>query len=303
MNGRTAPRLAGVITRIETTAGALVVLLVAGFILGACGSDGDHETTDTTGATRTTETVTPAEVPDGRDAIVAQFSTGGGIAGPCCPFWDVPEMTAYGDGRVVFVEGTVGQVPGMREARISRSDLADLLADAQAAGLLTPEGPDTGAPCCDLGYTRLILGEGTTTHELSIMGLGFEHVDDDLSDEQRRTRQAVTDLRARLRSIAEDSDRVGGYAPEELAVLVLPGSRAPGVEPTPWPLDHSLADGGNPAGHEGRCLHVTNLDTGAARAVLAAARQATSATWSSAGQEWTVLIRPLLPHEHACPSR
>ncbi|MGH9186468.1 MAG: hypothetical protein ACRD0U_11730 [Acidimicrobiales bacterium] len=279
----------------------LALALTAALAAAGCGSGGGAESepsTGTTGSADRPQLPQLPQLPAGSEAIAIQYTTGGGITGPCCSLWDVPEITAYGDGRVVFVEGTVGQVPGMRQATVPRADLIDLLGQAGNEGLLEAGGPDTGPLCCDLAYTRVILAE---TYEFSVMGLGFEHEGDDLSGKERQARRAVARLRDQLRALANDSAEYGAYAPDELAVLVFPGSGRAGAEPTPWPLVRSLADGGIPTGNDGRCLHITNLDgTEDARAVLAAGRRSTGSSWSSAGQEWEVTVRPLLPHEHGC---
>lgn len=235
------------------------------------------------------------EVPADSDAIVIQFSTrGGGLPDPSPPgkfLAAVPEITAYGDGRVVLVTGMDGQLPALSEATVTRSDLADLLTDARTAGLLTADEPDTGEDVMaeqlfDFATTQVILGEATSTHEFSIYALGYEDAVRGLSDEQRRARAAVIDMRARLRALAEEN--ASEYSPYELAAYVFPGALGapdPGSDPTPWPLG-SLAQGGEPVGEDWRCFHIAGfhpvVDT------LAAARRATSSTWLSAEQEWTV---------------
>ena len=82
--------------------------------------------------------VDPTAIPSGQEAIVVQFQTGGGLAGPCCEPWAVPDITAYGDGRVVVRGPNVGRVPGLRQATISEADLAQLLADARGGGCSGP---------------------------------------------------------------------------------------------------------------------------------------------------------------------
>jgi hypothetical protein len=239
----------------------------------------------------------PPDVPEGSEAVVIQFSTGGGLAGPCCDPWEVPDITAYGDGRVV-VEGTAGQVPELRQATVSRSDLAELLAGAREAGLLEEQPPDTGTLCCDLGYTDVVIADAATTHEFEIVGLGHEdNINSDLSDEQVRARQALSDLRDQLVALTEQSG-TGRYTPVELAIYVS-ASTTDGSEPAHWPLDQTLAEAGSSTDDDGGCLLLT--DERDIAAVAAAADVNPSHVWSSAGQEWSVFVRPLLPHERGCP--
>jgi hypothetical protein len=239
----------------------------------------------------------PPDVPEDPEAVVVQFSTGGGIAGPCCEPWDVPDLTAYGDGRVL-VEDTAGEVPGLRQATISRSDLAELLAGARDAGLLEAQPPETGTLCCDLGYTRVVIAEAERTHEFEVVGLGHEgNLNSDLSDEQVNARQAVSSLRDRLLALTEQNG-TSRFQPAELAIYPSVSTADPS-ESAPWPLDQALAGTGSSAGDDSGCLLLTDQsDVGA---VIAAAEGNPGHQWSSAGQVWWVSVRPLLPHERGCP--
>jgi len=257
----------------------MILLAVIGFGLVACGGDDDDDTTSP-----------PPEVPDvpdDADAVVAQFTSGGGIAGPCCDPWVMPELTVYGDGRVVVAGDPA------REAQVRPADVAALLADAAESGLLDDDPPDTGTLCCDLGDTIIVLTDVKATHQMSIIGLGAEgNANAELTTEQRAVRQAALDLRSGLDELVQESDEVRDYAPKELAAYVFPGEAGPGVEVPPWPLEGSLAEG---------CTHVT---TGADTVLADAEARDDDAgtTWTSAGRPWRVILRPLLPHEHACPA-
>lgn len=248
--------------------GSMILLAAIGLGLVACGGDDDDMSS-----------------PENSDAVVAQFSSGGGIAGPCCDPWVVPELTVYGDGRVLVI----GDSGGLRQAKVSPTDVAALLADAAEAGLLDQPTPDTGTLCCDLGDTVVALTDAKGTHRFSVVGLGGEeNANADLTAGQRAVRQAIVDLRSGLDRLVRESNDVGDYAPEELAAYVSPADDAgPGVETPPWPLPGSLAEG---------CLHIT---TGVDKVLDAGADAPT--TWSSAGRTWRVILRPLLPHEHDCP--
>lgn len=236
------------------------------------------------------------ELPTGPNTVIIQIQTGGGLAGPRFDPWHLPELTVYGDGRTVVVAGRDGQAPRIREGSLSQSALIDLFTAARDAGLLTAPGPDTGAVCCDMASTKVMLRTGSATHEFTVMGLGTERTDR-LSDEQLRVRQAIADLMERLRESAERA-----YRPEKLAAYVFPG-RDDDAETVEWPLRRSLAEGGVPTRDGARCLYVTNHGSGnAADRVLSAVRNAErSSVWASAGTTWRVLFRPLLRHEHACP--
>jgi hypothetical protein len=247
------------------------------------------------------------EIPEDGDTVVVQFSSGGGIAGPCCDRWVVPEMTAYGDGRVVIAEGGAGPVPTLHQATVDPTDIADLFAGAAEAGLLDDPAPATGTLCCDMSETDVVLTDATATHEVSVVGLGAEDdANTDLTDDERAVREAIIDLRRQLEGLAEAGDAPGPYVADELAVYVFAGEVGPDVEPPPaWPLDDPLAQGGTPIDSGGRCFTLTTgsdtvLAAAAAREAGGAVGDATT-LWTSAGRTWHVILRPLLPHEHGCP--
>jgi hypothetical protein len=208
---------------------------------------------------------------------------------------------------VVTVDAGGGQVPTLRQTTVDPADLAEVFADAAESGLLDDPAPDTGTLCCDLGDTNVVLTDAAATHELSVVGLGGEdNANADLTADEREAREEIIDLRGRLDSLAEQGDDQGPYAADELAVYAFPGEVGPDAEPPPpWPLGDSLAEGGTPIDPDGRCLHLTTdsetvLAAAAARDASSTPDDATT-LWTSAGQIWHVILRPLLPHEHTCP--
>jgi hypothetical protein len=261
---------------------SIALLAAAAALVAACGDD-----------TRSS----PPDLPEGSEAVVIQFSTGGGITGPCCQPWDVPDITAYGDG-VVLVEDSAVAVPELRQATVSRSDLAELLAGARAAGLLAAQPPDTGTLCCDLGYTNVVLSDGATAREFEVVGLGHEgNLNSDLSDEQVDVRHTISDLLDRLVALTEQS-QTQPYSPAGLALYVS-ASTIGGPEVAPWPVDPALTETDGSTEDDGGCLLLTGESE--IGAVIAATGDNPSQLWSSGGQEWRVLVRPLLPHESGCP--
>ena len=190
-----------------------LLLTMAAVGLVACGN-GDDLITDpsTTSSTSTasttstsptssatTSTTLPAQLPEDGDTIVAQFTTGGGLTGPCCPPGTIPEVTAYADGRIVVADPDTGT----RQVTADPGAIADLLGDARNAGLLGDVVPDTGTLCCDLAYTEVVLADRTATQQLEVVGLDDEFNDSpDLTPQQRAVRQALNDLRDGLEALA-----------------------------------------------------------------------------------------------------
>ena len=193
------------------------LLLTMGVVgLVACGNGDDlitdpsttsstssASTTSTTSTSPTSSTTTPttlpAQLPEDGDTIVAQFTTGGGLTGPCCPPGTIPEVTAYADGRIVVADPDTGT----RQVTADPVAIADLLSDARNAGLLGDVVPDTGTLCCDLAYTEVVLADRTATQQLEVVGLDDEFNDSpDLTPQQRAVRQALNDLRDGLEALA-----------------------------------------------------------------------------------------------------
>jgi len=265
--------------RVMVAAAASVVLV------GGCADDDS--------GTAVTTTTTPAA-----PTLVIQVSTSaiGGPGGPVAE--DLPELTAYDDGRVVFWGdfGFDGQVPRMFEATVPRSELDTLLSEARDAGLLDDPPPDTGEGGFEALPTEVILSDGGATQTLVVTGLDRDDAPA-LTAEQRAARDAIRRLRDQLLALAEGA--ASAYTPVELAAYAArrePGAR--GV--TPWPADRPLSEGEEVEGIHERCLLLTGE---AASAVLEIASEADSDRWSSGGENWIVFLRPLLPHEHTCPSR
>lgn len=256
----------------------LAPIVASGFSAGAAGA-----------------TAAPAE---SDDDIVIQFTTGGGITGPCCDFWDLPEITVYADGGAVLANYGEAQLPEITVATLTNSVVKELLADAADAGLLDAKPPDTGALCCDLAYTRVVLDDGSRSTEFQVTGLGLEQEGDELTEAQREVRGAVLDLRDRLRMLVLEEDTAAEYVPKELALLVAPPRDEPVGQPPAWPLDEPLADGLLVGPGNARCVFVTGDDV---QVVLDAAGRSETAVWTSGGEPWTVFVRPLLPAEHRCP--
>ena len=145
-----------------------------------------------------------------------------------------------------------------------------------------------------MAYTNVVIADAAMAHEFVVMGLGAQGRD--LTQQQIRTRQAISDLRARLFALAEKDAGGGEYVPDELVTYV----RAPfagASNATPWPLDEPRLEA--PIGNDPRCFHIAaGEDVGT---LLRAAQLSPSDNWTADGREWTAVVRPLLPHEHGCP--
>jgi hypothetical protein len=248
--------------------------------------------------------------PTGADEIVVQIATGGGFVPFTSRLAEVPEVTVYGDGRIVMVGPTTLEFPGaalpnLQEGRLTEDEVQELLRAAERAGLLDPEPPQYGEPLVtDLPTTVVTVAAGGDEHRVAVYALDYQD-DTGLSREHRDARRRLRDL---VRGI--DADAVDRrYRPEAMAVFVRPGDAqddadSTGARPPPavqeWPLG-DLAGAGDPYGDSDpltRCLVVSSADLDT---VLAAAEQATAETrWASGGNAYALVFRPLLPDEHGC---
>ncbi len=271
------------------SAAALVLLLV----LAACGrGSGDDD-----GGT-------PAgPYPYAPDDLVLQVAWTGGFVTPQLLTGRLPLVSVYGDGRVIS-EGPVPAIhpgpalPNLQVARIDRAAVQGLVDRSLDAGV-----GDTGdlgtPPLADAPSTRFTVSTGLETIVREVYALA-EAADDGtgLTAEQTAARAELRGFLDELTGLTAGASE--SYAPEAVAALATPYAAEPELpQPdTAWP---GPALPGEPlAGPLGlSCVVATGEQ---AAAVLDAAAQANALTpWVTAdGARWSVLFRPLLPHETGC---
>lgn len=256
--------------------------ITAGVLLASsCSADVDD--------TATTTSVLDAPL------VLVQYSTStiGGPGGPVPE--DLPELTVYDDGSVVLRDpaAAAGPIPGLLESTVDTTEVDRLLAEAREAGLF--EATDLGGGGFEPLPTTVILRDGSTSHRFEVAGLDGPDADG-LTGEQSAARSATRSLRDRL--LALTVGHASAYAPTGLAAFASP--RAPGARPVlDWPADRPLDQGDQSDGTHERCLLLTGDDL---ETVTETAGDADTDRWASGGDNWIVNLRPLLPHEHACPT-
>ena len=253
-------------------------------------------------------------VPTGASDVVLRIDS-------CCGFTSaeyqlglVPTVSIYGDGHTI-VSGPVTEqypphaLPNLLTGHVDRAMVLALLDRARTAGLF--ETLDFGQPGIkDMPTTTLTMNDGTE-HEQRVYaldvgesgtGLGSGN---GLSNDQAAARARVVRF-VRAVTDAATNGATEPYPATQVALYVQPATPAGGSDDTGvvpgravWPLG-DLAGFGSPAsGGSYRCGVLADTD---ATTALAAASQATSITrWESSGLEDTIVWRPLLPDEHACP--
>jgi hypothetical protein len=255
-----------------------------------------------------------AALPDGDEGtLVLQAEFTGGFVTPESIPSRLPLASVYADGRVIF-EGPVNAIypgpawPNVQVLDIGPDGVQELADRALAAGVA--ETDDLGMPpLADVFTTRFTLVTATETFVREVYGLTETQgmPDTGLTEEQRAARGELSSLLEELTGLAMFED--GAPAPESwtpaaVAAVVRPWTPseediAQGLIPEPqeWP-GPTLP--GEPLGFPGlTCVTAAGAE---ADAVMAAAQGATMLTpWLSAdGSRWSVLFRPLLPHETGC---
>ncbi|CAA9531823.1 MAG: hypothetical protein AVDCRST_MAG73-1022 [uncultured Thermomicrobiales bacterium] len=258
--------------------------------------------------------------PTGADDLVLRVEDAGGFVPVEVNLTNVPRFSLYGDGRLILLVpdpeafDPLASVRALMETRLSPAAVREVLAAAQTAGLLGGDQEYANAGVTDLPTTTITTNAGGAVSRVSAYGLGLPATE----MTPARDRDALTRLAAFVAGLG-DLDRVltaadrppapEPYAIERLQLIVAPPN--PNAEPVPdpaeWPLDTPLADLGDPADVGGisypeasaRCAVLAGEDAAALVDLLRAENP--PAAWTSDGETFQVLFRPLLPDETGCP--
>ncbi|NEK86355.1 hypothetical protein GCU60_11380 [Blastococcus saxobsidens] len=254
----------------------------------------------------------PEPAPAAADAtVVLQVTEQGGYTTPALLTGRIPTVTVYADGRLI-TDGPVVAIwpapalPNLQLYLLDDGGVRDLVDRALAAGVA--ETDDLGRPpVTDVTTTRFVVRTGGTTVTREAYALGMDlgpapAGEAGLTEEQAAARDRLLTFLDELRdpAAALGAERVTGpepYRPEAVAALVSPYVEVEPAQPEQrWPGPELP---GEPIAPGVTCATATGAE---AQALLEAAESASAATpWTSAdGSRWTVLLRPLLPHESGC---
>ncbi|MEU0559844.1 hypothetical protein [Dactylosporangium sp. NPDC006015] len=246
----------------------------------------------------------------GADDLVLRVDVSGGMVPVAMTVTEVPTLSVYGDGRVV-TNGPVIEIypgpalPNVQLQRISTADVAKLVDRAVDAGV--GKQADFGMPnVADAPTTHIMVrtAAGEQVSDVPALGIG----EDELSGSQRAARdrlkrlvEALTDLPSTLGKGAVSES--AAYPAAGVAAVAVQWTEAGGDEglqpqaPVAWP---GPALPGEPVADRPG-VHCVSATDGQSAQILAAAGKANSRTpWSSAGSNWQVTFRPLLPGESSC---
>lgn len=272
------------------------------------------------GAPTAPSTPTAPAVP--AEGLVIEVAHTGGFTTPELLASRLPVVSVHADGRVITQGPQIAvfpppALPALQVQHVDEDAVAVLIERALRAGV--GESADLGSPpVADLPSTRFTVRTQDETYVREVYALGAEappgppggdrpgDVDDTLTPGQRAARAELQALVQELSDPASvlPEDAVGeyeAYIPERVAGVVTEWRdprNGPEPRPVPWPGPPLP---GEPL--EPRLGLSCVLATGEqARAVLDAAGAADTLTpWvAEDGERWSVLLRPLLPHEEDC---
>jgi hypothetical protein len=280
--------------------GTLIAAAVPLILLGAC-ARATPAGTPAAGSPAGTPESTTAKGP-GADDLVLRTETYGGFVAPDLVLGRFPQISVYGDGRVIS-QGPVPAIfpgpalPNVQQSTITPELVRQLVREGLAAGVRN--GSDLGQPSvADAPTTRVTVVSGGSKQVVTINALSEAPSNDRrLSTEQRDTRAKVA---AYVRKLAALPRNTTAYQPTAVAVFAAPWAK-PASGPVPeakaWPGPALPGTDVDPASKAG-CVAVTGAQT---PKVLAAAKGANALTpWTTATGKWKIVFRPLLPDENGC---
>lgn len=286
-------------TRLRGSLIAAAVPLIV--LLGACARQTAAGTpTGSAGSAGSPESAT-AKAPRANDLVI-RTETYGGFVAPDMVLGRFPQISVYGDGRVIS-QGPVPAIypgpalPNIQVSTITPEFIQHLVQEGLAAGVRN--GTDLGQPgVADAPTTRVTVVTAGGKQVVTINALTEAPSNDRrLSTSQRDTRAKIA---AYVKTLSGLPKNTTDYQPTAVAVFAAPWTK-PASGPVPpakaWPgpaLPGADVDSATKAG----CVVVTGAQT---PKVLPAAKSANTLTpWTTGASKWRIVFRPLLPDENGC---
>ncbi|HEU4356010.1 MAG TPA: hypothetical protein VFT27_10515 [Actinomycetota bacterium] len=298
--------------RLPTIAmvGALALAVVACGRLNEDGTGGGSGTTGGTGGSGSTG-AEPIEHPTGADEVVLRWEYRDGFVPYEYLLKRLPSWTLTGDGRVI-VEGPMIEIypspalPNVQVRQVSEDGVQAILRAAQDAGLMDGDASYDYRCITDAPTTVFTTTAGGSTSVVSAYALGDAAGGNcpDVDVDARWTLAAFRDRLGDLSWLPEGS--VGEeepYVADAVRIYVMPYQGQPDLpqEPVAWPLEEPLDRFGKPVEgglEDTRCGVVSGSDLETLAPLMQGANDLTP--WTSDGQEYRLILRPLLPDEHGC---
>lgn len=254
--------------------------------------------------------------PTGANELVLRIETGGGLVPWDFQLGQVPELSIFGDGRVIVTGPQIAIYPGpalpnLVTFRLSEDGLQRLLENARAAGLLGPDAHYDYPGIADAPTTTFTVVADGKRHVVSAYALSMTGNDVQVDPAVRRARAALaefeqktSDLRSWLADRIVEPETVLRFESLRVYATAAAPDASGGVEPNfaDWPLSVSLAAFGGPASNppDIRCGVVEGADLVTLLPAIQASNELTF--WRSEGATYHLVLRPLLPDESGCPT-
>ena len=285
-------------------------------LISACGASGTSPTaTPTTTASPTPEAIAH---PTGADEYILRIAQEGGFVAPAALLTRLPLVTLAGNGCAI-VEGLHTDIfpgpvlPNLLETCLTEYGVQGILQAAKLAGLMNGDA-DYGNPhVADATTTVFTLNAGGKTMTVKAYALG-EATQSTGTPAADVARQKLVELQNKLANLHEWLPATafsGAQHPYEVTRLQVVSQPVSGggsvatpegiaVQHPDWPLATPLSEIGQPFNTSAtmRCTIVQGDDLATLMTQLHTANQLTQ--WNSGGEEYSLLLRPLLPGEQGC---
>ena len=225
--------------------------------------------------------------PGDPNAVVLRVRSVAGMETPTVLPRPVPDLTVYGDGRIIVAKTTYGAVASTRimDGRLTAGAYRKLYKDGLLAGLSTSRTHHADELIFDAGSTQVEFLSGGLRHTTTIR--------QGASGPREWLVERLTERFTAMR----DDDLIRPpitYRPERTAMVAWRPDRmsyGKAEREQRWPL-RPLPEG-DPAG-------CTVLDWAQAQETKRVISSAGSVNWRSGGHLYNVLLRPMLPDEKDC---
>lgn len=302
-----------------------LVLVLIMLMVAACGEADDNlGSGGNTPPTPTqmpagTPTPEPIDHPTGDSDVVVKIEHVGGFVPQEYIVTRMPHFILLGDGSVITQGPQIAIFPAPALPNLQMGTLTDegiqmILEAARDAGLLDGDKEYTLDMIADAATTVFTITADGKTHTVSVYSLGSvedEFVNDMIPEEEVEARQKIAEFEAMMldymgwlpeEAVAEAERE---YPAEQMQVVAIPRDAYPVGDDTldtgeiDWPLETPLAEIGEAYTFidQSRCVVVEGAELETLATALSEANQMT--TWISDGEEYGLLLRPLLPGEEA----
>jgi hypothetical protein len=230
------------------------------------------------------------------DGLAIQVRSSGGMMPTTARVTALPVVSVYGDGRVITPAPVPAIYPGpalegLQVEHLTPAQVSSLVDQGLRAGVGSLG--DLGQPQVSDAPSTMFFVAGRTT-EVDALGIG---ADGTLTKKQRDARKQLQSLLDMLTGLSTKG--ATPYVPARVAAVSTPWVAGTTGLPQPPP---AVAWPGPQLPGDKTAAYGCVVAAGAqAAAVVAAAGKANSQTpWTSAGAQWRLALRPLLPDESTC---